>query len=370
MHNTGAAVYVVDDDASVREAVGGLIRSAGLRAESFSSAQEFLAGARAEVPGCLVLDVELPGLSGLDLQQELAKADVQIPIIFLTGRGDIPMSVRAMKAGALEFLTKPVDDEVLLNAIRMGIAHCQTLSQQRRGTLLSLAAIDEVRLEERVNERTRIARELHDTLLQSFQGAMLRFQVGVDRLPAGETKDVLEKALETGDQAIVEGREAIHDLRASTMVANDLVQAVRALGDELASQDSPRFRLVVEGRARNLPPILRGEICRIAREAVRNAFRHAQARRIEAEITYSDKLLRLRIRDDGRGLDPGIVEEGVAGHYGLAGMLERATQIGGQLNVWSRSGTGTEVELNIPGSIAYGTAPARTRWWRRLQRVE
>src|SRR6266540_2907004 len=98
-----AIVFVVDDDVSVREALGSLIRSAGLRAETFASAQEFLARPRADVPSCLVLDVQLPGLSGLDLQQELAKADVQIPIIFLTGHGDIPMTVGAMKAGALEF---------------------------------------------------------------------------------------------------------------------------------------------------------------------------------------------------------------------------------------------------------------------------
>src|SRR5208282_1054131 len=139
MSDTGVPVYVVDDDASVREAVGGLINSAGFRAETFTSAQEFLASTRAEGPSCLVLDVELPGLSGLDLQQELAKADVQIPIIFLSGRADIPMSVRAMKAGALDFLTKPVDDEVLLHAIRQGIAR-----RQRRGALPSLAAIDDV----------------------------------------------------------------------------------------------------------------------------------------------------------------------------------------------------------------------------------
>src|SRR5882762_10443204 len=120
-------VYVVDDDASVREAVGSLIRSAGLKVRTFGSAQEFLATPRAEVPSCLVLDLHLPGLSGLDLQQELARADVRIPIIFLTGRGDIPTSVRAIKAGALEFLTKPFDDEDLLNAIRDGIAQDRRL---------------------------------------------------------------------------------------------------------------------------------------------------------------------------------------------------------------------------------------------------
>ncbi len=134
MSDTAAPICVVDDDASVREAVGSLIRSAGWRAETFASAQEFLASPRTEAPSCLVLDVQLPGLSGLDLQQELAKADVQIPIIFLSGRGDIPMTVRAIKAGALEFLTKPFDDEDLLNAIRQGIAITRghTPRRQRR----------------------------------------------------------------------------------------------------------------------------------------------------------------------------------------------------------------------------------------------
>jgi DNA-binding NtrC family response regulator len=121
MSDTGALVYVVDDDPSAREGVAGLIRSAGLKARTFVSAQEFLATPRPDVPGCLVLDVNLPGLSGLDLQQELAKSGDQIPIIFLTGHGDIPMTVRAVKAGAVDFLTKPFDDEDLLNAIRQCI---------------------------------------------------------------------------------------------------------------------------------------------------------------------------------------------------------------------------------------------------------
>ena len=122
MSNAGASVYVVDDDASIREAVEGLIRSAGYRAETFASAREFLARPLADIPSCLLLDVQLPGFSGLDLQRELAAADVQIPIIFLTAHGDIPMTVRAIKAGAMEFLTKPVDDEDLLRAIRQAIA--------------------------------------------------------------------------------------------------------------------------------------------------------------------------------------------------------------------------------------------------------
>ena len=132
MSERSAAIYLVDDDVSVRESVGSLIRSAGLRAETFASARECLAGLEAEVPSCLILDVQLPGLSGLDLQQQLAKADVQVPIIFLTGHGDIPMTVRAIKAGALEFLTKPCDGEDLLNAIRLGIGRHQGARQQSR----------------------------------------------------------------------------------------------------------------------------------------------------------------------------------------------------------------------------------------------
>src|SRR4030095_8441621 len=116
-------VYVVDDDASVRDAVGRLVRSGGWRVETFASAREFLASPWADVPSCLILDVQLPGLSGLDLQQQLAKSGARSAIIFLAGHGDIPTSVRAIKAGALEFLTKPYADADLIAAIEQGLAH-------------------------------------------------------------------------------------------------------------------------------------------------------------------------------------------------------------------------------------------------------
>ena len=131
MNNARAIIYVVDDDVSVRTGLDNLLRSAGFTVQTFSSAREFLASARADVPSCLLLDVQLPGLSGLDLQQELAKSGVQIPIIFITGHGDIPMSVRAMKAGALEFLTKPVNDEDLLDAIQQAVARDHRARQPR-----------------------------------------------------------------------------------------------------------------------------------------------------------------------------------------------------------------------------------------------
>jgi signal transduction histidine kinase len=137
-----------------------------------------------------------------------------------------------------------------------------------------------------------------------------------------------------------------------------------ALGEELAGAHdgenrSATFRVSIEGIPRDLHPILRDDIYRIAREALRNAFRHAQASQIEAEITYSEGLLRLRIRDDGKGIDPKHLQAGRKGHWGLPGMRERAREIGAQLEMWSEVGAGTEVELRVPGSIAYETAGRR-----------
>lgn len=131
MRDADAMVFVVDDDAAMRRSLENLIRSVGLRVEAFASAQDFLGSTRRDVPGCLVLDVRLPGLSGLDLQKRMAEADLEIPIIFITGYGDIPMTVRAMKAGAVEFLTKPFHDQDLLDAIHQALERARRAGEQR-----------------------------------------------------------------------------------------------------------------------------------------------------------------------------------------------------------------------------------------------
>jgi signal transduction histidine kinase len=232
-----------------------------------------------------------------------------------------------------------------------------------------------LRLDERVHERTRIARELHDTLLQSFQGLMLRFQSARDLLPAQPAKAVeaLDGALDRADQAIAEGRDAIQSLRSSTVVSNELAQAITTFAQELTSADGetspPTFSVSVEGSPRDLHPIVRDEIHHIAREALRNAFRHAQADRIEAEVTYGARELRLRIRDDGKGIERQHLSEGRARHWGLTGMRERAVQIGAQLSLWSEAGAGTEVELRISGAMAYNARVGR-RGLFRLRRKE
>jgi signal transduction histidine kinase/ligand-binding sensor domain-containing protein len=266
------------------------------------------------------------------------------------------------EAGAsLDFSVAPTYYQTLWFQLSCAAAFLALFWVLYRYRVLQIAREFNARLEERVNERTRIARELHDTLLQSFHGLMFRFQAArniVLRRPE-EAVQALDEALERTEQAIGEGRDAIQGLRASTVVTNELAQAVTALGEELAS-DSARFHVVVQGPPQDLHPILRDEIYAIAREAVRNAFRHAQARYIEVEITYNESSFQLRIRDDGKGMDAGTVAEGRAGHYGVPGMRERAKRIGGKLDVWTGIGAGTEIELSIPGSIAYTTSPGRT----------
>jgi signal transduction histidine kinase/ligand-binding sensor domain-containing protein len=217
----------------------------------------------------------------------------------------------------------------------------------------------DITLDARVGERTRIARDLHDTLLQSFHGLLLRFQTVFQLLPERslEAKDELGSAIDAAAAAITEGRDAVQGLRDSTVQGNDLARAISTLGQELtlvSTNHRPAFRVAVEGESRNLHPILRDETYKIAAEALRNAFRHSQAQQIEVEIHYDDEQFRLRVRDDGKGIDPAILSsQGAEGHFGLRGMPERATLIGGKLEVWSEVGTGTEVELRIPSSRAY-----------------
>jgi ligand-binding sensor domain-containing protein/signal transduction histidine kinase len=223
-------------------------------------------------------------------------------------------------------------------------------------------------LEARVGERTRIARELHDTLLQSFHGLLLRFQTVSCLLPErpADAKEKLDAAIQQAATAITEGRDAVQGLRVSTVEGNDLALAIRALGDELGTDatvhPAPALSVALEGQARELRPILRDEIYKIAAEALRNAFRHAHAGRVEVEIRYDNEQFRLRVRDDGKGIDPAVLaRQGLEGHYGLRGMPERAALIGGKVAVWSEVGGGTEVELCLPAGNIY--AKSRKRSW-------
>jgi FixJ family two-component response regulator len=171
--DTDAIVFVVDDDPSIREAIESLIRLEGLRVETFGSANEFLRNERPDLPGCVVLDVELPGLSGLDLQRELAAHGIKLPIIFITGYGDIPMSVRAMKAGALEFLTKPFRDQDLLDAIQ------QALERDRAARLHSKEIAE---LRQRFDALTSREREVMSLVVAGWLNKQIGFELGISEI--------------------------------------------------------------------------------------------------------------------------------------------------------------------------------------------
>jgi ligand-binding sensor domain-containing protein/signal transduction histidine kinase len=224
--------------------------------------------------------------------------------------------------------------------------------------------------EARLTERTRIARELHDTLLQSFQASLVQMQAArnlFSRRPEQAVEN-LDSAIKMTAGAITEGRGAIQQLRCQPADGSDLSQLLTVTGEDLARSHATTgtpvvFRVVVEGVKNELKPLLQDEIYRIARELLRNAFLHARARKIEAEVRYDRRFLRVQIRDNGKGMDPEILNEGGrAGHWGLAGIRERAKQIGARLNLWSEAGRGTEAQLTVPALVAYREPHKRWRF--------
>jgi signal transduction histidine kinase len=223
----------------------------------------------------------------------------------------------------------------------------------------------DMRLEERINERTRIARELHDTLLQSLHGLMFQFQAVRNLMPRKpeEAMQSLDEAISETEKALSESRDAIQGLRSEPIAKGNFAELLRATSQELRAsgrenEKPPVFDLIEEGEGKPLSPATKSEICRIAFEILRNAYHHAHAQRIEAEIRYDAQMLRLRIRDDGQGIDPKVLTEGgKPGHWGLRGLRERAERIGARLDFWSEAGAGTEVQLAVPAAVAYETVP-------------
>jgi len=210
-----------------------------------------------------------------------------------------------------------------------------------------------VRFEERLAERTRIAQELHDTLLQGFVSASMQLHVAADRLPDDSpTKPSVVRVLDLMARVIEEGRHAVRGLRSASGTPHELEQAFARVQEEVGVSDAA-CRVIVEGRPRSLKPIVRDEVYRIGREGLVNALRHSGATSIELEVEYGSKELRVFVRDNGRGIDADVIKTGSEGHWGIIGMRERAQRIGGTLKIRSRAAAGTEVELRIPAQVAY-----------------
>lgn len=214
---------------------------------------------------------------------------------------------------------------------------------------------EEVRVRQenvRLEERTRIAQELHDTLLQTFLSASMMLSVAADDAASDlSVKKQLDRILQIMNQGIQEGRNTIQDLRSTG--TPDLVQALSHVQQEIGVQSDVDFRVAVVGRREPLQPVVWHEIYRIGREALVNAFSHSHAKCIEFELEYADDDLHMRIRDNGHGIDPRVLQTGRDGHWGLAGMRERAARIGGLLNITSSTAAGTEVRLSIPNNVAF-----------------
>ena len=257
----------------------------------------------------------------------------------------------------------------LVPCAHVGHISCRHLGLYRL-RLYQIAREFNAKLDGRVDERMRVSRELHDTLLQTTQATLIQMQAAYNMFSRQPEKalETLRQAITSSSIAIEEGREAIQGMRSSTIMKNDLARAPREGGGSDGCGRTAIFELRVQGASRDIHPILRDDVYRIALEALRNAFKHADAKAIEAEIVYGDSL-RVRIRDDGKGIDPAIMNEGRSRHYGIPGMRERAGRIGGKLDVWSGAGTGTEIQLNIPGNIAFGK-PGAGSLLRRFRRKD
>lgn len=227
------------------------------------------------------------------------------------------------------------------------------------------------RFEERLAERTRVAQELHDTLLQGVLSASMQLHVAVDQLPHNSpSKPALDRVLQLMGQVVEEGRNTLRGLRSSTDSGSDLKTSFSRIPQELGRRAGVDFRVVVHGESQPLRSVIRDDVYSIGREALVNAFRHSRAKNVDVELEYAANQLRVLVRDDGCGIDAQVVEAGRDGHWGLSGMRERAGRIGAKLKVLSRVGVGTEVELRVPADIAFAGYSSTPRaklvgWYRR-----
>ena len=196
----------------------------------------------------------------------------------------------------------------------------------------------------------------------------MQLRVAVDRVPSiSPERPRLNGVLAIMDRVIGEGRNAVRGLRSYVGEDDDLETAFARMPQELGAQGTIDFRVIGNGRARPLHTVVRDEVYRIVREALANAFRHSRAASVEVEVEFTANHLRVFVRDDGRGIDPQVLQSGLDGHWGLLGMRERAERIGARLRIWSRAGMGAELELCVPSDVAFRSG--KQTWWRSLSRL-
>jgi signal transduction histidine kinase/ligand-binding sensor domain-containing protein len=273
------------------------------------------------------------------------------------------------RAGAsVDFMISPAFYQTSWFEVLSGLLGLATLIALFHLRMRHLSARIRARLEIRLAERERIARELHDTLLQGVQGLIWCFQAATDRIAPGEkVRELLQQSIERADRLLAESRDRVKDLRTRSSTVLELSQALKAEVEYMAHVGGAHFTTSVAGAVRDLHPIVREEVFLIAREALTNAFRHSQAQHIEAEISYGKAALAVRIRDDGHGIVPELSSSAaLEDHFGLLGMRERAQKIRATLTVQSKPGLGSEIQLKVPADLAYrGSRRSRSLFaWR------
>jgi DNA-binding response OmpR family regulator len=293
-HQRTSCISIVDDDESARVAIQGVLKSVGWQARSFCSAEEFLESGQLRETACLISDIRMPGMSGLELQTSLVEGGWRIPIIFVTAHGDARTRTRAMGAGAMVFLGKPFDDKLLLEGVRTA-------------------------LENRPS--------------------------GTAPTPKGETRPSLVAVDSSPTANLLQGP------RQSGVAPSHIEQELSGFLKQF-SKTAARCKVSITGRPKQLKPSIQEQMNLIGREALVNALLHSKATCIEAEIEYLSHRVRLVVRDNGRGIDPQAARTRGDASRGLVGMRDRAQSIGAKLTIWSRPGAGTEVEISVPSSQA------------------
>jgi len=260
------------------------------------------------------------------------------------------------QAASLNFRIQPAFYQTVWFRLSCVLAGLLILASAYRWRLRHILHRVDTLHNERIVERERIARDLHDTLLQSVQGLILRFHATLLRMRENDPlRAEIQDTLLGANRVLQEGRDKVSGLRGTLDMTSSIEDALAQLGRELAQQSAPTIRITTEGESRQLTPMASDEIYRIGAEALLNAVRHARAEEVEIEIALLARELRLRVRDDGRGIPADVLDSGArSGHWGLPGMRERATRLGAKLTIWSNTDAGTEIELRVPAFVAYG----------------
>jgi signal transduction histidine kinase len=338
-------VFVVDDDESVRKSIESFIRSARLKVKAFASAEEFLRSKGPDTPACVVLDVRLQGMSGLDLQRRMAQSGIEIPIIFIIGVGDIRMGVYAMKAGAVEFLTKPFSDQDLIEAVQRGIERDRVSRQGPRQCTDAESSGHQATQE----ELNRLAGEVHDGLAQHLSAIYMRLAVPREVLSATESNPIysVDQAIELVNLGLAEARRCAHNLRSRAINESALGLELQRLTERWSINDRWRCHF----NSDNIPESkisswAKHQLLRIAQEAIQNAARHANPTLIAITLRWQAPNLVLKVADDGTGI-PAHRLKNCEG-FGLQNMRKRVQDMNGKFEMQTATGRGTSIIVTVP----------------------